>query len=293
MTETDRRSGLCAGLGAYLIWGSMPVFIKLLQGVSAEDVLAHRILWSAVVVALACAATGRGGKVLAACREPRVIFWLIFSAACIGANWYLYTWAVLNDAVLDTSLGYFIQPLLNTLLGVALLGEKLNRWHVAALSLAAAGIAVMTVNRGGLPLVALGLPVAFALYSLARNRAPVDALTGLLIETVLLTPVALWWLTTTPPGLFGPPAALLLILMASGVVTSVPLALFGHAARRLTLTALGFLQYLAPSIVFLLGVFVYGEPMDPARLSGFLFIWAGLAAFSIGGFRERRKRAKR
>ena len=289
MNERERRAGLYAGLGAYAIWGLMPAFIKLLEGVAAEDVLAHRVVWSAVVMAAACLAARRWDAIRTALGDRRLMGWLLFSAAMIGANWYIYTWAVLNERVLDTSLGYFIQPLFNTLLGVVLLRERLGRWHVAALLLAGAGIAVMTLNRGGLPLVALGLPVAFSLYSLARNRAAVDAVTGLFIETVLLTPLALWWLLTTPPGLFGEPLPLLLILMSAGIVTSVPLALFGHAARRLSLTTLGFLQYLAPSLVFLLGVFVYGEPMDLLRLAGFAFIWAGLAAFSVGGIQARRR----
>lgn len=295
MTSTSisaARSGLYAGLGAYVIWGLMPVFIKLLQGVAPEDVLAHRVLWSAVVMAAACIVTRRGAAILNVLRTPKLLGWLLLSAAAIGVNWYLYTWAVLSARVLDTSVGYFIQPLFNTLFGVVLLRERLNRWQVLALALAGIAIAILVIRQGGLPVVALGLPLAFSLYSLARNRAETDAVTGLFVETVLLAPIAIWWLATTPPGILGEPTGIMLILMSAGIVTSVPLALFGHAARRLSLTLLGFMQYIAPTIVFLLGVFVYAEPMEPVRFAAFLFIWAGLAAFTFGEVRQRRRRRR-
>ena len=292
MSDADRRAGLYAGLGAYVLWGLMPLYIKLLEGVPAEDVLAHRVLWSSVTVAVVVTAAARWRPVFAALKTPKLMGWLLFSAAMIGANWYLYTWAVLNDQVLSTSLGYFIQPLFNTAFGVLLLRERLNRWQWTAILLALAGITVMTAALGELPLISLGLALAFALYSLARNRAAVDALTGLFIETVLLTPIALWWLLQTPQGVFGQPVDLLLILLAAGAVTCLPLGLFGHAARRLSLTTLGFLQYIAPTLVFLLGVFAYGEPMDQTRLLAFVLIWAGLASFSLGGLKGRRPLAK-
>ncbi len=286
------RSGLYAALGAYLIWGMMPVYLKLFEGLSAAAVLAHRVFWSAVLLLIVVLVMRKGAAVAAALKTPAVIGWLLFSAVMIGVNWYIYTWAVLNERVLDTSLGYFIQPLINTALGVVLLKERLGRWQIAAIALASIGIGIMTIARGNLPLLSLGLAAAFAFYSFARNRAAVDAITGLLVETVLLAPIALWWLMAHEGGVFSQPLVMTLLLMLSGVVTSVPLALFGHAARRMSLTALGFLQYLAPTCVFLLGVFLYDEPMDGPRLTAFLFIWAGLAAFSIGGFRGRSRIAK-
>ncbi|MEE4348945.1 MAG: EamA family transporter RarD [Pacificimonas sp.] len=293
MTEADRRSGIAAALAAYVLWGLMPVYIKLAEGVPALDVLAHRVFWAAATLLLVIAALRAWPPVRAALRNPRLLGWLLFSAAMIGANWYLYTWSVLAGRVLDTSLGYFIQPLFNTALGVILLKERLTRWQWIAIALAIIGIGVMTAALGGLPLVSIGLAAAFGLYSFARNRAAVDALTGLFIETLLLAPLALWWLLQTPEGLFGHGWPLALVLVASGAVTCVPLGLFGHAARRISLSALGFLQYIAPSIVFLLGVFVYGEAMDGWRLTAFIFIWLGLAAFSYGGLRERKAAAAR
>lgn len=288
----EKRAGLFAALGAYLIWGMMPVYLKLFESLSAAAVLGHRIFWSAILLVFVVLVMRKGDAVVAALKQPKLVGWLLFSAAMIGANWYIYTWAVLNERVLDTSLGYFIQPLINTALGVVILKERLGPWQILAVALAATGIAILTVSRGNLPLVSLGLAGAFALYSFARNRAAVDAVTGLMIETVLLAPLALWWVVTQEGGLFSQPLTLTLLLMLSGLVTSLPLGLFGHAARRLTLSALGFLQYIAPTCVFLLGVFLYDEPLDGPRLTAFLFIWAGLAAFSIGGFRGRRRLAK-
>lgn len=286
------RGGLFAATGAYLIWGLMPVFLKLFEGISAADVLAHRVGWSAVLLALVALMTDRWRRLQEAAANPKLLGWLLFSAAMIGGNWYIYTWAVLNERVLDTSLGYFIQPMLNTALGVLLLGERLGRWHAAAVGFALLGIVIMAWTLGGLPLISLGLAGFFALYSFARNRAEVDALTGLLIETALLAPLAFWWLMSTPPGLFGEPAPLTVLLIFSSVVTSIPLGLFGYAARRLSLTTLGFLQYLAPSIVFLLAVFLYGEPLGTLKLVAFACVWAGLLLFSLGGFRARREAAK-
>ncbi|MGB7404369.1 MAG: EamA family transporter RarD [Pacificimonas sp.] len=286
------RGGLYAGICAYLMWGAMPLYLKLFEDISAAGVLAHRIVWSVVLLVVVVLALGRVKAVTAALADRRLLMWLLFSATMIGLNWYLYTWAVLNDRVLDTSLGYFIQPLLNTLLGVVFIGERLGRWQVVATALAAIGIAIMAVALGGLPLLSLGLALAFAFYSLARNRAAVDPVTGLLIETALLAPIALWWLYSREGGLFAEPTDILALLMLAGLVTSLPLGLFGYAARRLTLSAIGFLQYIAPTTVFLLAVFFYDEPLGTLRLTAFAFIWAGLAAYSYGGFRARRTLAK-
>ncbi|MEO0500652.1 MAG: EamA family transporter RarD [Pseudomonadota bacterium] len=288
----EARTGLYAGLGAYLMWGAMPLYLKLFDDISAAAVLAHRIFWSAVLLGIVIVAARRLPALRAAVIQPRLLLWLGFSATMIGLNWYIYTWAILNDRVLDTSLGYFIQPLLNTILGTLFLGDRLGTWGAVATVLAAFGIAVATIAAGGLPLIALGLAGAFALYSLARNRAAVDAVTGLFIETLALAPVALWYLYAFEGGIFGEDAATTALLMLAGVVTSVPLALFGYAARRLTLTAIGFLQYIAPSTVFLLAVFLYDEPLDLLRLGAFLFIWSGLLVFSVGGLRQRRTSAK-
>ncbi|MHB9880601.1 EamA family transporter RarD [Pacificimonas sp. ICDLI1SI03] len=285
-------SGLYAGLSAYLLWGLMPVYLKLFEGIGAAAVLAHRVFWSAILLAAVTLILRKTPALLRALKNVKLLLWLLFSATMIGLNWYLYTWAVLNERVLDTSLGYFIQPILNTALGVILLGETMGKWRIASTILALAGIALMTVANGGLPLISLGLALAFALYSYARNRADVDALTGLFIETAFLAPVALWWLEIHGGGIFSQAPTMTLLLIGSGIATSIPLALFGHAARRVTLTTLGFMQYIAPSTVFLLGAFVYDEPLSASRLGAFALIWLGLLVFSIGGFRRRQRLAK-
>lgn len=276
---------MAAGLGAYLLWGVFPLYLKLMSGTPSAEVLAHRVLWSALLLALVILAARR----LASLRDiaPRTLLMLLASALCIGANWLLYTWAILNDHVLDSSLGYFISPLFSVLFGTLLLGERLTRPQWAAVALAAAGVAVATIERGALPLVSLGLAVTFASYGLLRNRAPVDPLAGLFVETALLAPIAGFWLWAHGTA-FGVTRHTDLLLVGFGVATSVPLMLFGFAARRLRLSTLGVLQYLSPSLVFLLALFVFREPLALARLAAFALIWAGLAVYVADGWRRTR-----
>lgn len=276
----DARTGLLCGLGAYLIWGVLPFYLRLLQGVAAPDVLAHRILWSVLVVVLLIAGLKGWGRVAAALRQPRLLLMLLASAVCVAINWLVYTWAILDGHAIDTSLGYFINPLVSVLFGVVLLGERLLKMQWAAVGLAALGVAVLTIERGALPLVSLALALSFGVYGLIRKQAAVDAATGLFIETLMLAPVALLWITTTPQGFTGWPAITLITLALGGVATAVPLMLFGVAARRLPLSTLGLMQYLAPTMVLAEAVLVFGEVLDPARLAAFCCIWAGLALYT-------------
>lgn len=284
----ETRAGLLAGLGAYLVWGLLPLYLKLLIGVPATDVLSHRIIWSLFFIA-AIAALLRGWPRLGlALAQPRLLALLVASALCIAVNWLIYTWAVLGGHLLDASLGYFINPLISVLFGVVLLGERLSRLQWLAVGCAVAGVLVLTLAHGELPLTSLGLAMSFATYGLIRKHAAVDAVTGLLIETLVLAPLALGWLLSRPPGLFGQPLPIMLLLLAGGVLTALPLLLFGFAARRLKLSTLGLMQYLSPSMVFLLAVFVYAEPLDPWRLAAFVFIWVGLAFYSVSLLPPRR-----
>ena len=277
----ETRAGLLAGLGAYLIWGLLPVYLKLLTGIPAADVLSHRIVWSLFVIAAIAAASGGGRRLRDALARPRVFGMLLLSALCIAGNWLVYTWAVLNGHLLDASLGYFINPLISVVFGVVLLGERLSRTQWLAVGCAIAGVAVLTWALGQLPLLSLALAISFATYGLIRKQVPVDAVTGLLIETLLLTPLALAWLLTRPASPFDHPRPLMLLLIASGIATALPLLLFGFAARRLKLSTLGLMQYLSPSMVFLLAVFVYGEALDPWHLAAFACIWTGLAIYTV------------
>ena len=276
----ETRTGLIAGLGAYCLWGLLPLYLKLLTGIPASDVLANRILWSLLLIGGIMVATGGGARLRAVIMQPRLMLLLVTSAVLIAANWLIYTWAVLNGHVLDTSLGYFINPLISIIFGVVLLGERLARTQWLAVGLATTGVAVIAIANGALPLVSLGVALSFALYGLVRKFAAVDAVTGLLVETIILTPVALGWLLTRPEGLFGRPAATEALLIAGGALTAVPLLLFGIATRWLKLSTIGLMQYIAPTMVFLLAVFLFGEVLTTSRLFAFGCIWAGLALYT-------------
>jgi chloramphenicol-sensitive protein RarD len=278
---SETRNGFLAGMGAYLIWGLMPFYLRLLQGVPALDVLAHRIVWTVLLVVLLIAGLKGWDRVRAALRQPRLMLLLLASSVCIAINWLVYTWAILAGHAIDTSLGYFINPLVSVLFGVALLGERLSRLQWVAVALAALGVALLTIERGALPLVSLALAFSFGVYGLIRKQAAVEAPTGLFIETLMLAPLAMLWIALTPQGFTGWPAPTLVTLALGGVVTAVPLILFGVAARRLKLSTLGLMQYLAPTMVLLEAVLLFGEVLDPARLAAFCCIWAGLVVYSL------------
>ena len=277
----ETRVGLFAGFGAYLIWGLLPLYLRQLIGVPAEDVLAHRIVWSLLVMTFVVTATAGWPRLRAALARPRLLAMLFGSAVFITCNWLIYTWSILNGHVLDTSLGYFINPLISVVFGVVLLGERLSWPQWLAVGCAAGGVTVLAIGHGELPLISLGLALSFALYGLIRKQAQVDAVTGLFIETLFLAPLALGWLLTRPTGGFALPMPTLWLLMAGGVLTAVPLMLFGIAARRLKLSTLGLMQYFSPSLVFLQGVFLFHESIDGWQMFAFGCIWIGLAIYSL------------
>ena len=268
-------------MGAYLIWGVLPIYLRLLQGVPAADVLAHRILWTVLVVVVLISGLKGWERVRAALRQPRLLLMLLASAVCITINWGVYTWAILAGHAIDTSLGYFINPLVSVLFGVALLGERLGRLQWVAVGLAALGVAVLTIERGSLPLVFLALALSFGVYGLIRKQAAVDTATGLFVETLLLAPMAALWVAHTPQGFAGWPPVTTATLALGGLATAIPLLLFGLAARRLPLSTLGLMQYVAPTMVLLEAVLLFGEVLDPARLAAFCCIWAGLAVYTF------------
>ncbi len=285
------RTGLLAAIGAYAIWGLMPLYLKLFTGVPAADVLSHRILWSLVMVGLLLIVTGGAPRLRAAFAQPRLLGLLLLSAVAIAINWLIYTAAVLEGHVLDTSLGYFINPLINVLFGVVLLGERLGRLQWVAVGFALAGVAVLTITLGSLPLISLGIAISFAIYALIRKQAVVDAATGLFIETLVLTPLAMVWLATRPESPLHWPGTTLALLAAAGIITATPLILFSIAARRLKLTTLGLMQYATPTIVMLEAVFIFEEALDPGRLAAFSLIWVGLGIYSVSLFRSVRATA--
>jgi chloramphenicol-sensitive protein RarD len=280
------RAGALFGVSAYIVWGLLPFFLKLLSSVPALQILAHRVLWSLALLVAAAFLLGRWKPIIEALRNRRALRLLCLSAALIAVNWIVYIWAVLNGHVLAASLGYFINPLVNVALGVVVLGERLRRLQTLAVLLAGVGVAVLALAGGvGLP-IALTLALSFGCYGLVRKVAPVDAFAGLLIETAWLAPLAMGWLLWLgPQGVFGRDHGQDALLMASGIVTAVPLLLFAAAAKRMRYATLGLFQYIAPTLQFLQAVLMFGEPLRPAHIFTFACIWAGLALYAFDSLR--------
>jgi chloramphenicol-sensitive protein RarD len=290
--ETSRtRAGLLLGLGAYLLWGFLPLYFKLIGQVPATEIVAHRVVWSLVFLVVLALLWKRWGTVLAALRSPKVLGVLAITAALIAANWLIWVWAVVNGHVLEGSLGYYLNPLVNVLLGVIFLKERLSRAQGFAVALAATGVAVLAAGAGSALWISLSLAASFALYGFLRKVAPVEAIEGLLVETALLTPLALcWilWIEGAGQGSFGIDLTTDLLLTLAGAVTAVPLLLFTAAAKRLPYSTLGFLQYIAPSLQFLLAVTLFGERLTTAHLICFGCIWTALVIFASESVRRGR-----
>lgn len=294
MTDDQKQAGLVYGLIAFSWWGLMPLYFKALDKlIDHVEMLAQRIVWSAVLLAVILSAI-RGWPGVWRCFTDRAILWrLLASTVLIAFNWYIYILGVSTDRIAETSLGYFILPLVNVGLGLTLFGERLRRWQFIALGFGAAGLAVEIVVGGYLPWIALALAVSFALYGLARKTAAVDGLTGLSVETILLSPVALFimgWQGVQNELAFGRGALWQdFLILASGVITAVPLVCFAQAARRLPLSTIGFLQYLSPTIQLLIGLLIFREPCPPSRVVCFGLIWVGLVIYSVDAYRQFRQ----
>lgn len=289
MTDSARR-GVALGLGAYLCWGVLPLYFKLLGHVPASEIVAQRVIWSVLLLTVLIVAARRWAKLRAALSDRRALALLLASATLIGANWLLYIWAINAAHVLETSLGYFLNPLVNVVMGVVLLKERLSRAQGVAVALAALGVSILAVGASGL-WISLGLAGTFATYGLIRKIAPVESLEGLAVETLLLSPVAavyLWSLGAGGTLAFGSDVSTSALLAFGGIVTCVPLLLFAAAARLLPYSTLGLLQYIAPTIQFLLAIIVFGEPLSPAHLACFALIWSGLAVYAADGLRRAR-----
>lgn len=281
----SERPGLAYGLAAYALWGFAPLFWRLLGEVPALELLGHRIVWGFVFFGAYLLATGRLGALRAVLRDRRLALRLAAAAVCVGTNWFVFVYAVMTDRVLDVSLGYFINPLLSVALGRFILGEQLKRLQVVGVGLAAVGVVLVSTATDGLPWISLVLATSFGLYGLLRKTTQVDPLVGSTFETLVIGPVALGgliWLTVQGRGhMFVGDIATDLLLVCTGPVTAIPLLLFVNAARRLPLTIVGFLQYLAPSLQFGLAVLAFGEDLEPLKLGAFGLVWAGLLVFSL------------
>lgn len=289
--QTHIKKGLASALGSFTLWGFLPIYWKLLEGVPALEILANRILWAFVLMAVLIAATGRWKQIRTVLGNPRELAAIVLASLLIAVNWGLFIWAVTSGRILETSLGYYINPLIAIAMGVFLFKEKLSGWNKFAIALAAAGVLVKTLRYGAVPWVSLGLAVSFALYGYFKKSAKVGSIVGLALETALLAPLAggfLLALQLSGKGaLFQGAPLTSLLLLGAGAATAIPLLLYAAGARRLPMSVLGFSQYISPTISLFLGIFLYHEPFHGADLAGFALIWIALGIYSFTTFRTR------
>ena len=289
----NAREGLIAGLICYLLWGVFPVYFKLVEIVPTIEVLLHRVIWAVPFGALIIYLRRQWPEVRRALTHRVMLGWLLASALCISVNWYIYIYAVQTEQIFQASLGYYINPLIFVLAGVILFGERLRQPQLAAVALAAIGVLVLTVSGGEFPAIALSLALLFAAYGVIRKRVVIGAMPGLFVETLVLLPIALVWLAalaragdmvfgTTGPGMN-------VLLLIAGPLTVIPLLFFALAARRLSLTTIGFMQFLAPTLQFCVGLY-YGEELTLPRTICFVCIWCAVVVFSIDAIRQSRRR---
>jgi chloramphenicol-sensitive protein RarD len=289
------QSGVVYALLAYVLWGLFPLYFLQIRHVASTEVLVHRVVWSLVLLLGLLAARRQWAWLGGLLQRPKVLGAFALSALLLSSNWLIYIWSIQNGHVIDASLGYFITPLINVLLGYTVLHERPRHAQWAALALAGIGVLWLTVQAGQLPWIALALGLSFGAYGLLRKIAVLGPLEGLALETMLLAPPALialvlWW-GRGPASFPAPDLATNLWLLAAGPFTAVPLLLFAAGARRVSMTTLGLLQYIGPTIGFALGIWVFREPFSPARLAGFAFIWAALLVYSADGWRVARRNA--
>jgi chloramphenicol-sensitive protein RarD len=293
---SDSRRGVVLGFAAWAMWGFFPLYWPLLEPAGAVEILAHRIFWSLVVMVVVVAVMRKGGTVRATFADRRTRVLLTAASALITVNWGTYIWGVNHDHVVETSLGYFINPLVSVLLGVLVLGERLRRAQWVALGIATVAVLGLTVEYGRPPWIALILAFSFGSYGLVKKKANAGAVESLVVETTVAAPVALAYivfLMATGASTFGHHGAWHVVLMVgTAVITVVPLLCFGGAATRIPLSTLGLMQYLTPTVQFVLGLVVFGEPMPAMRWAGFGLIWLALALFTFETLRHRRQRVR-
>ncbi|KTF15122.1 EamA family transporter RarD [Pseudoalteromonas sp. H105] len=295
-TNPEQRKGVILACMAFFMWGLAPIYFKLLQHISAFEILMHRVVWSVLFIVFIVSIMQQWHKIKQVIVQPKLLLMLGLTATLLGFNWGLFIWAVNNDHMLDASLGYYINPLLNVLLGMLFLGEKLRKWQGVAVVLAFSGVVIQLVSFGSFPVVAFSLAGSFAIYGLLRKKLPIESLPGLLLEAVILLPIALvyWWLMAPTPSsdLMLNEWHTNLLLVSAGVVTTLPLLCFTGAAKRLQYSTLGFFQYIGPSLMFILAVMLYGEVFSNERMVTFACIWSALAIFSWDSYRQSQKRKR-
>jgi chloramphenicol-sensitive protein RarD len=293
----ERRLGTAAGLAAYGLWGVFPLYFPLLEPAGGLEIVAHRVVWSLLFVALLITALRRWSLVRAAVTDVRTVLVLAGASVLIAANWLVFVYGVNSGHVVETSLGYFINPLVSVLLGVVVFAERLRPLQWTAVGLAAVAVGVLTIDYGRPPWIALTLAITFGSYGLLKKLVRVEAAPGLFVETAVMVVPALavlGVLHASGQGTAGNAGTgHLLLLLSSGIATAVPLLLFAAAARRIPLSTVGLLQYLTPLMQLAIGVFVFSEPMPPARLAGFAVVWAALVVFTVDSLRSARAAGRR
>lgn len=284
----NRSGGIASAICAYLMWGFLPIYWKLLRQASAVEILSHRVLWSLffllIFLIIARRLPSFRSEISSICKDPRRIMGVFAATVLISLNWLVYIWAVNDNRIVETSLGYYINPLVNVLLGIALLKEKLSKRQYLAVALAALGVLNLVLYFGVIPWVALSLATTFSLYGLCKKMLGISPITGITLETLLIAPPALIYLlflNSQGTGVFGPANPISTVLfIGAGIVTALPLVMFANAANHLPLSLLGFIQYLSPTFALLTGVFLYHEPFTQTHAISFGLIWLALAIFS-------------
>ena len=290
----DSPRGFAFALAAYVFWGFLPFFMKAVAHIPASEVVAHRIVWSVPLAGLVLVWLGRTGDIKVALRSPRMLAMATLTALLITFNWGIYVWAIGAGRAIETALGYYINPLFSIFLGAVLLKEKLDRAQIVAIALAAVAVAILAFDAGGLPWVSLSLCISWGFYAFCRKARPIGPNQGFFLEVLILSVPALAyivWLESTGAGHFGDTGmADVLWLLACGVVTAIPLMIYANGAKLLRLSTIGIMQYIAPTMIFIIAVFAFGEPFGTTKLIAFVFIWAALFLYSGSMLRSARAR---
>lgn len=295
LSQTDSPRGLVYAIAAYSLWGFLPIYMKALAHVPPMEVIAHRVIWSLPIAGAVLLWQGRQADVMAALRQPKLVAMAALTAGLISVNWLIYVWAIANDHALDAALGYYINPLFSVFLGATLLKERLSRGQFAAIALAASAVVILTVQAGSLPLVAIGLTLSWGFYAYCKRSLPLGPNQGFTLEVLLLAPFAagyMLWLAATGEAHFGPDPETTLLLAGTGLITAIPLLFYANGAKLIRLSTIGILQYIAPTMIFLCAVFLFGEPFDGARLIAFPMIWAALVIYTATLLRQAGQRRR-
>jgi chloramphenicol-sensitive protein RarD len=284
-----------AAVAAFFLWGVLPLFWKQLDFLPPASIVAQRTIWSLAILVPILYFRGEASGLLRGLRSPRAAAWHLLSGSLLAANWLLYVWATLNDRILEGALGYYLNPFFNMLFGVLWFGEKHNRLQLAAIALALCGVALQIPAAGAFPWVAVILATTFSLYAVVKKRSPLESRLGLTMETGMLAPLAAGWLlfhSASPAEAFGGTFPHALLVVAAGVATTLPLVFFGHAARNISLTTLGILQFIGPTLQFVIGWKFYGEPMTSGRLLTFALIWVAIGIYAFDARMRERTRIR-